>query len=75
MVEGSVHLEDLNEMLGTKLESNEVDTIAGYVLLLLGNFPKGGEVVETDDLRVVVEEMEKNRISKLRIFMNRKDKA
>ena len=75
VVEGSVHLEDLNEMLGTKLESNEVDTIAGYVLLLLGNFPKGGEVVETDDMRVVVEEMEKNRISKLRIFMNRKDKA
>ena len=62
-------LEDsLNEIVGTELESEEVDTIAGYILQLLGNFPKNGEVIETDGLRIVVEEMDKNRIEKVRVY-------
>ncbi len=69
IVDGSVRLEDLNERIGTEIENEEVDTIAGYVLLLLGNFPKGGEVIETDGLKIRVEEMEKNRIAKLRILL------
>ena len=68
MVDGSTRLEDLNEMIGCELISEEVDTIAGYVLLVLGNFPKDGEEIETDGLRIVVEDMEKNRIGKLRIY-------
>ena len=68
VVDGSTRLEDLNEMIGCELISEEVDTIAGYVLLVLGNFPKDGEEIETDGLRIVVEDMEKNRIGKLRIY-------
>ena len=68
VVDGSTRLEDLNEMIGCHLESEDVDTIAGYILVILGNFPQGGEVVETDGLRIVVESMEKNRIEKLRIY-------
>ena len=68
VVDGSTRLEDLNEMIGCELVSEEVDTIAGYVLLVLGNFPKDGEEIETDGLRIVVEDMEKNRIGKLRIY-------
>ncbi|MBR4014663.1 MAG: HlyC/CorC family transporter [Anaerotignum sp.] len=68
VVDGSTHLEDFNEMVGVQLESDEVDTIAGYILLLLRNFPRGGEVIETDGLRIVVEEMDKNRIEKLRVY-------
>lgn len=70
LIDGSLRLEDLNKLVNTKILSDEVDTIAGYVLMILGNFPKGGEVVETDGLKIVVEEMEKNRIAKLRIFNN-----
>ena len=65
VVDGSTRLEDFNEIVGTELESEEVDTIAGYILQLLGNFPKNGEVIETDGLRIVVEEMDKNRIEKV----------
>lgn len=45
-----------------------MDTIAGYILQLLGDFPKNGEVIETDGLRIVVEEMDKNRIEKVRVY-------
>ncbi|MBQ9091016.1 MAG: HlyC/CorC family transporter, partial [Anaerotignum sp.] len=68
VVDGSTRMEDFNEMVGTELFCDEVDTIAGYILVKLGNFPKVGEEIETDDLRIVVEEMEKNRIEKLHIY-------
>ena len=68
VVDGSTRLEDFNEIVGTELESEEVDTIAGYILQLLGDFPKNGEVIETDGLRIVVEEMDKNRIEKVRVY-------
>ena len=68
VVDGSTRLEDFNEMVGTALESTELDTIAGYILQLLGNFPKTGQEIETDGLRLVVEEMEKNRIEKVHVY-------
>ena len=71
VVEGSTRLEEFNKMVGSRLESDEVDTIAGYVLMILGNFPEGGEVLESDGLKFVVEEMDKNRISKLRVYVTK----
>ena len=68
VVEGSTRLEDFNEMAECSLESEDVDTIAGYVLSVLGNFPQNGQVIETDGLRIIVENMEKKRIEKLRIY-------
>lgn len=70
VVDGGTRLEEFNKMVGSRLESDEVDTIAGYVLMILGNFPEGGEVLELDGLKFVIEEMDKNRISKLRVYRN-----
>ncbi|KAF5076161.1 hypothetical protein DSECCO2_163660 [anaerobic digester metagenome] len=70
VVDGGTRLEEFNKMVGSRLESDEVDTIAGYVLMILGNFPEGGEILESDGLKFVVEEMDKNRISKLRVYIN-----
>ena len=52
----------------THINSEEVDTIAGYILVKLGNFPVEGQELETDGLRIVVEEMDKRRIEKVHIF-------
>lgn len=68
VVDGSIRLEDFNEMVGTELLCEEVDTIAGFILVKLGNFPKVGQEIETDGLRIVVEEMEKNRIEKVHVY-------
>lgn len=75
VVDGSTRLEDFNEMVGTELFCEEVDTIAGYILVKLGNFPKEGEELETDGLRIVVEEMEKNRIEKVRVYILEEEKT
>ena len=69
VVDGSTRLEDFNEMVGTELHCEEVDTIAGYILVKLGNFPKEGQELETDGLRIVVEEMDKRRIEQVHVYL------
>lgn len=68
IVDGSTRLEDLNEMIGTNLESEDFDTIGGYVIGVIGRFPDEGEEVETDGIKIKVEKSDKNRIDELRIF-------
>lgn len=68
IVDGSTRLEDLNEMIGTNLESEDFDTIGGYVIGVIGRFPNEGEEVETDGIKIKVEKSDKNRIDELRIF-------
>ena len=68
IVDGSTRLEDVNEMIGTKFESEDFDTIGGYVIGVMGRFPDEGEEIETDGIKIKVEKSDKNRIDELRIF-------
>lgn len=68
IIDGSTHIDDVNEMIGTNIESEDFDTIGGFVIGVLGRFPQKGEKVEYDGIKFVVEEIDKNRIEKLRIY-------
>ncbi|MBO8435246.1 MAG: HlyC/CorC family transporter [Tyzzerella sp.] len=68
IVDGSTRLEDVNEMIGTRFESEDFDTIGGYVIGVMGRFPDEGEEIETDGVKIKVEKSDKNRIDELRIF-------
>lgn len=68
MIEGSMKLDDLNDMLGLKLESEDYDSIGGLVIGLLDHLPEDGEEVTCENLRLVVEHMEKNRIDKIHLY-------
>jgi len=67
IIDGSAHIDDVNEMIGTNIESEDFDTIGGFVIGALGRFPEAGETIEYDGIKFVVEEIDKNRIEKLRI--------
>lgn len=67
MVAGSAKLDDLNERLGLSLESEDYDSIGGLVIGLLDHLPENGESVDCENLHLVVEHVEKNRIDKVRI--------
>ena len=69
MVSGSYRLDDLNENIGTDIESEEFDSIGGYLIGILGTFPENGEVIETDGIKFIVEEVDKNRIKKIKMIM------
>ena len=62
LVNGSCKLDDLNECLGLKLESEDYDSIGGLVIGLLDHLPDEGEEVDYKNLHLMVEHVEKNRI-------------
>lgn len=68
IVDGSVRIDEVNDMLGTRLESEDYDSIGGYILGELGRMPKEGEKIETDSATFIIESLDKNRIEKIRIY-------
>lgn len=68
IVGGSARLNDVNEMIGARFESEDFDTIGGYVIGLLGRFPTAGEKIDADGILIKIETVDKNRIIKLRVF-------
>ena len=68
IVEGSTKISDVNEMIGTRLESEEFDSIGGFIIGHLGRIPEENEVVEVDNIKLCIESLDKNRIMKIRVF-------
>ena len=67
---GSAKLSDLNEALGTKLESEDYDSVGGYIIEQLDCLPREGESVTLEDgMRLVVEALDKNRIELVHIWL------
>lgn len=70
LIEGSMKLDDVNDALGLKLESEDYDSIGGYIIGQLDHLPTQGEMVQTEDgLILKVEEMDKNRIDKVHLYL------
>ena len=68
IVDGSTKISDFNDMVGTNLESDDYESIGGFVIGVLGKIPNGGEVVQYGTIKFIIEEIDKNRIEKLRIY-------
>jgi putative hemolysin len=67
LVDGKTRLDDVNEMVGSSFESEEFDTIGGYVFGLFGRQPKQGETIDDEGYRFEVVETDGRRISRLHI--------
>jgi len=68
VVEGTVPVSELRDGFQVPIPvSDEFDTVAGFMLERLGSVPKGGEVVLAGDYRLIVVDVERNRISKVKI--------
>jgi putative hemolysin len=68
VVEGTVSAAELRDNFHVPIpDSTEFQTVAGFMLDRLGVVPKGGEVVGAGDYRLIVVDVEKNRISKVKI--------
>lgn len=68
LVDGSTKLDLLNEMIGTNIESEDFDSIGGFIIGILDRFPEENEEIEYENIRFIVEKIEKNRIEKMRIL-------
>ncbi len=72
IIEGSRKIDDVNDALGLKLDSEEYDSIAGLILEHIDRMPVEGDEIECEDGVVLkVNEVENNRITKVRLTLPR----
>lgn len=69
LVEGSTKISDVNEVLNINLESDEFDSIGGYIIGYIKHIPEENEVIEVDRVKFNIELVDKNRIKKIRIML------
>lgn len=74
LVEGGMQLSELMEYLGVA-DIYEADTAGGWSAEVLGSIPFVGAAFETDELRGMVTQMEKRRVTKLRVWKKESNQA
>ena len=72
-VDAAMKLDDLNDQIGFHLESEDYDSIGGFVIGLLDHLPEEGEEVVYENLRLVVEKVDRNRIETIHIYIMDED--
>jgi len=71
IIEGSTNLDDLDDELKFGLESEDYDSLGGFIIELLDRMPEtGDEVVTTNGIRLVVEKMDKNRVELVHAYLS-----
>jgi len=69
IVDGSTKLDELNDSIGSSFISDDYDSIAGYIIDLLGHIPGEGEEVESQGIKMVIDKMDKNRVEVVHILI------
>lgn len=70
LVEGSMKLDDINDALGTALDSEDYDSIGGIIIEHLDRLPEENEEVKLENgITLVVTEIDQNRINKVQMTL------
>lgn len=76
-VDGSFKLDDLNDELGTKLESEDNDSVGGLIVERLDRLPKAGDKITIGNVWMFVEKVASNRAESVivKIIPEKKDET
>lgn len=70
IVEGSTSLDDLNDTLELDLESEDYDSVGGFIIEHLDRLPAcGDEITTASGIRMVVEKLDKNRVEQVHLYL------
>ena len=69
-IDAAMKLSDLEDSIGIELESENYDSLGGYVIELLDHLPNVGETVKKDGITFQVVSMEKNRIDRIAVTID-----
>lgn len=69
-IDAAMKLSDLKDSIGIELESENYDSLGGYVIELLDHLPNVGETVKKDGMTFQVVSMEKNRIDRIAVTID-----
>jgi len=71
VISGRMQISDFNETFSDKLESENSDTMGGYIIEHFTNFPKRGDVIYTRRYVLRVKYIVKNRIESIEVIPGR----
>ena len=60
-----LRIDEANEKLGLRIKTKEVDTIGGFISLLMQKIPKENEETNFGKFKFLVTKIEKNRIKEI----------
>lgn len=70
IVEGAMNLDDLNDNLNIELESDDYDSLGGFIIEHLDRLPEpDDEVTTSEGIRLVVEKLDKNRVETVHVYL------
>lgn len=73
-VSGKVHVSEINKEWGTVIpESNDFETLGGFIFAHLGRVPRQGETVEVGNSRLTVTDVGERRINRITVELLEED--
>ncbi|WML32847.1 hemolysin family protein [Clostridium sp. OS1-26] len=67
IVDGKLVLEDINELLKINIESENIDTIGGWIYSQLKSYPQVNDKINYEDYEFIILKCDRKRISKILI--------
>lgn len=64
-LEGSLHLDEVNDLIGLELPAGEYETLAGFLLEVLGRVPIEGDTADHDGWHYEIIDMDRLRIARV----------
>jgi putative hemolysin len=64
-IDGGMRIEEANDEMGLELPEGEYETVAGFVLHLLGRIPKHGEQIRYKGMKLVITKMRGMKIEEI----------
>jgi len=73
-IDGGMRIEEANEEMGLKFPEGDYETVAGFVLHLLGRIPKTGEQLRYKGLKLVITKMRGLKIEEILLTKEKRSK-
>ncbi len=74
-IDGGMRIEEVNEEMGLDLPEGDYETVAGFVLHLLGHIPKPNEQLRYRGMKLVITEMRGLKIDKILLTKEKRPEA
>jgi putative hemolysin len=68
IVDAIIGIEEINEILNIEIPENGFETLGGFIFDLLGRVPRKGEKIKYKNCQIIIEQVVKNRIRRVRII-------
>jgi len=72
-IDGGMHVGEVNEKMGLDLPEGDYDTVAGFILHLLGRIPKQGEHLKYKDLKIAITKMNGVKIDEVLVTKEKRE--